>query len=142
MKMPNKLQWYRAMTLLALILVSLSCAGASRNDGGASRNRNALGREDMVKVGATTLFDAVQRLRPHWLNTRGGSQSMGLPTGVVVFQGQTMLGEVDILKQFSVDAVVELRYLDGTTASSSLPGLQSRHVTGAIILVTDRSRRR
>jgi hypothetical protein len=137
----KKLQRFYPIAVVGLVAFSLACASAGNTESSSRRNRNILTQEEMVEASVLTLHEAVQRLRPNWLSTRGGSRSMGLQTGVVVFQGQTMLGEVDILKQFGIDSVVELRYLDGTTASSSLPGLNSRHVTGAIILVANPSRR-
>ncbi|MGH7446417.1 MAG: hypothetical protein ACRELT_02580, partial [Longimicrobiales bacterium] len=81
--------------------------------------------------------DVVQRLRPRWLIARAGDRSIGMSTGVVVYQDQALLGDVDTLRQLGPSAAYELRYLDGPTASSTLPGLGSgRHVAGAIIVLT------
>jgi hypothetical protein len=131
----KKWQQYGAALVMALALLTLACASTGKTDGKVRRNLNALHNEEMVEAGVSTLYEAIMRLRPNWLNVRAGSRSMGLASGVVVFQGQSLLGDTEILKQFGIDTVVELRYLDGTTASSTLPGLGSRHVAGAIILV-------
>jgi hypothetical protein len=52
----------------------------------------------------------------------------------VVYQNQTYLGGVDVLKQMGRESAERLRYMDGPKASASLPGLGSQHVQGAIII--------
>jgi hypothetical protein len=60
-----------------------------------------------------------------------------MTTGVVVYQDQSLLGDVDTLRQLGPSAAYELRYLDGATATSTLPGIGSgRHIAGAIIVHT------
>jgi len=86
-----------------------------------------------------TLYDVVQRLRPRWLEIRAGDRSFAIGTGratIVVFQDQSYLGDVEYLKQIAPDLAYELKWLDGPTASSTLPGLGSQHVAGAIIIRT------
>jgi hypothetical protein len=63
-------------------------------------------------------------------------ESFGLQTNIVVFQNQTYLGNVDVLRQFSPESAYELDWLDGSTASNTLPGLGSQHVAGAIVIKT------
>jgi hypothetical protein len=100
--------------------------------------RDVLTREELAESGTTNLYDAVQRLRPQWL--RGGSASnfSGGGQGYVVYQDNAMLGGLDALRQISVEFAYELRFVDGTTASNTLPGLGSRRVSGAIVVVRPR----
>jgi hypothetical protein len=77
----------------------------------------------------------VQRLRPRWLTPRA-QQSFGLSTDILVFQGQTNLGTVEVLRQLTPESAIRLRFIDGSTAAASLPGMGSRHVAGAIVLET------
>lgn len=128
-----------AALLVAILTTGLmsACTSATRSDNGTNTRTDLLTREQIMSVtGATSLYEVVQRLRPRWLETRGGDRSFGLSTDIVVYQGQTFLGNVDTLGQLSPNMAYELRWLDGTTASATLPGLGSRHVVGAIILST------
>lgn len=114
-------------------------AGASANaDGRTSsvRRANVLTREELATSGATNLYDAVNRLRPAWLRGSTNTQSNygGGGLQVVVYQGTTQLGTAEHLRQLAPGYVASLRYLDGNTASNTLPGLGSRMVAGAIII--------
>ena len=102
----------------------------------ARGSRNEITREEIAASGATNLYDAVQRLRPQWL--RGGPEThyAGGGGGVVVYQNNTPLGGLDALRQMTPGYAARLRFLDGSTASNTLPGLGSRSVAGAIVIVT------
>ena len=104
------------------------------------RRRDVISQEEMAESGANTLFEVVQRLRPAWL--RGGSASNigGGGSGYVVYQNNTPLGGLDALRQMSPGYAQELRFIDGTQASNTLPGLGSRRVAGAIVVVTPGNR--
>lgn len=131
-----RVQRRSACVLMLLLLVCTACVTGGRADGrGVRRDLRVLSLDEMRASGATTLYDAVERLRPNWLNVRAPARSLGLETGVVVYQGNNLLGDPGILRQYHLDGVLELRYLDGPTASSTLPGLGSRHVAGAIVIV-------
>jgi hypothetical protein len=119
------------------------CAAASEGSGSTAEalsrgNRNLITSDEIATVGVTNLYDAVQRLRPQWL--RGGpvtslrGSGSGLP--VVVYQNNTPLGGLDALRQMQPGFATSLRFLDGPTASNTLPGLGSRTVAGAIVIVT------
>lgn len=120
-----------AVSLLTVLLLLSACAAAGT---GEQRTRQDLiTREEIESIDVSNLYDVVQRLRPRWLNVRS-SQSFGLGTDVVVYQGQALLGTADVLRQLGPREAHSLRYLDGATATASLPGLGSRHVAGAIVI--------
>jgi hypothetical protein len=104
------------------------------------RRRDVISQEEIAESGATNLYDVVQRLRPGWL--RGGSASnlAGGGSGYVVYQNNSPMGGVDALRQMSPGYAESLRYLEGTEASNVLPGLGSRRVAGAIVVVTPGNR--
>jgi len=132
----------RAGLAVTVILAGLAVACASTRGGEDTQTRtNVLTRDEIMGVqGARDLYDVVQRLRPRWLTTRAGERSYGMATGIVVYQDQSRLGNVDQLRQLQPSAAFELRYLDGTTASATLPGLGAgQHVAGAIVVVTRQS---
>jgi hypothetical protein len=100
--------------------------------------RDVISREELAASGTTNLYEAVQRLRPGWL--RGGSASNlgGGGQGYVVYQDNARLGGLDALRQVSIEFAEELRFLDGPTATNTLPGLGSQRVSGAIVVARPR----
>ncbi|HEU5211068.1 MAG TPA: hypothetical protein VFU06_16850 [Longimicrobiales bacterium] len=125
-----------AVCLFLCVAALTACTSATRSDEGASR-QDVLTREQIMGVsGVSSLYEVVQRLRPRWLEARGGERSFGLSTEIVVYQNQSFLGGLGTLEQLSPDMAYQLRWLDGATASATLPGLGSRHVAGAIVIST------
>lgn len=124
--------------LLGIAFAALAGGCATvRNPQGNGR-MDLLTREEIMSVrGVNNLYDVVERLRPRWLKIRGQDRSFGLTTSIVVFQNQTLLGDVQTLRQLQPGLAYELKYLDGTTAKNTLPGLAFEgHVAGAILLST------
>jgi hypothetical protein len=100
------------------------------------RRRNEISQEEMAQSGATNLYDVVQRLRPQWLTGTSSSNWSGGGQAIVVYQNDTQLGGLDALRQLSPGYAEAMRFLDGSEASNTLPGLGSRRVAGAIVVVT------
>lgn len=124
---------------LALAVLIAGCA--TTNVPGATGGRmDRLSRAQIMAPEVSTLYDVVQRLRPRWLRASGGEPANllgGSYAGrVVVYQNQAYLGDVEVLRQMAPDAAQELRYLDGPTASATLPGLSGQMVSGAIVIYT------
>lgn len=125
-------------TLVLALAIGL-LAGCAYSQGGRDRpDPDKITREEILSVDARNLYDVVQRLRPRWLTAgrRATGRSYNLTTEIVVYQEQLLLGGVDVLENWSPTAAYGLEWLDGTTASSTLPGLGSRHVAGAIVIHT------
>jgi hypothetical protein len=98
-------------------------------------------------------YDIVNRLRPSWFSvtkssaprTLGGIQvsesSSGMTgvqsgsasSGIVVYLDKNRLGGSESLHDLPPKSIGSLRYLDGATASATLPGLSSTIVSGAIV---------
>ena len=110
-------------------------AGASSGSS-AVRRSNLLLREELEASGTSNLYDAINRLRPQWLRAGTNTQTThgGGGLQVMVYQGTTQLGGVEVLRQMAPSYVASVRYLDGNQASNTLPGLGSRVVAGAIVL--------
>lgn len=126
----------RTGVAVVLGVLMTACASAAAGSHSSGR-RDRLTRDEIMSVDVTNLYDVVNRLRPQWLEVaQRGDRSFGLQTNVVVFQNQTYLGTVDVLRQLSPESAYELDWLDGTTASNTLPGLGSQHVAGAIVIKT------
>jgi hypothetical protein len=120
--------WLQLACALALV------AGCATGGGGATRtNSSVLTREEMTAASVSNVFDAVERLRPRWLQVRT-QMSLTSPTEIVVFMDRNFLGGPDMLRQFAPTDVTLLRYMDGTTASATLPGMANLSVEAAIII--------
>lgn len=122
---------------LAMVVVLVSAACAAGGATGSGRSQSVITQTELESVRATSLYDAVQRLRPRWLSVRS-NQTLGGggATAIVVYQNQSRLGGIEILQQLDTEAALWLEYLDGPTASASLPGIGSQDVEGAIIVHT------
>ncbi len=117
--------------LLALAVPALQgCASGGRS---VASNRPVLTYDEMAGTTAANLYEAVQRLRPLWLHERS-ARSLRLPHEIAVYQGPTYVGSVEVLRQYRLESVTHLRYLDASTASATLTGYGSRHLQGAIVL--------
>jgi hypothetical protein len=99
-------------------------------------HRDVITRDEIAQSGASNLYEAVQRLRPAWLRGGAASNLSGGGPAYAVYQNNTPLGAIDALRQLSADYAEELRFLDGPTATNTLPGLSGRRVAGAIVVVT------
>lgn len=125
---------HRVRYLFAALPLLVACAsGSSRRDAPRPRT-DVITHEELERSELRNAYEAVQRLRPRWLQVRSGMRSFALETEVVVFQDQLFLGNQEALQRIGLDGIYEIRYLDGATAKATLPGLGSRHVQGAIVI--------
>ena len=113
-------QRHRGLAALALVLaVTLSgCAS-----GGATRARSGSGttltREQLTAANTDNLYDAITKLRPEWLTSRGPtSVTDATPTSPDVYMNGSMLGKVDYLRQVRLLDVTEVKYWDAGAASA------------------------
>ncbi len=128
----------RVLLVVGVAGIATGCA-ATRQVRDQDGRPDVLTREQIREVqGARNLHDVVQRLRPRWLTVRAANRSLsGAAAEIVVYENQSFLGGVDALRQLGLAVAYELRYLDGTTAAATLPGLGAgRHVAGAIVVIT------
>jgi hypothetical protein len=124
----------KCLAALALASAMTACAQPQK----ASRvptpqSRTSLTSEELSRLPpASTLFDAVERLRSEFL-TVGRARAYGDPGRqlTVVVNGIPM-GGVEALQRFRVDGVRELLYLGASEARQRL----GTRVAGPVLLVT------
>ena len=108
--------------LLVLTLTTtgaLGCASAPKQGEATRSARNQLTREELARANSSNLYDAIAKVRPEWLLSRGPtSVTNSTPTSVDVFMNGSMLGNADYLKQLGVIDVSEVRYWDAASASA------------------------
>lgn len=125
----------RGFPVVVLALSGVLACGSRQGPGGISPSfSNVITREELQRLDVRTAYEAIQQLRPRWLQVSGGPRSFSIETEVVVFQDEAQLGNQDVLRQMGTEGIYSIRYLDGATAKASLPGLGDRHLQGAIIV--------
>jgi hypothetical protein len=111
----------RRSSALAALLVGCmlaGCAGATSNRGAQSGSA-ALTREELGKTNSDNLYDAIAKLRPEWLTSRGPTSVTDMtPTSVDVYMNGNFLGGADYLRQVHSLDVSEVRYWDAGQASA------------------------
>ena len=68
--------------------------------------------------GFTTVHDAIRRLRPRWLRTRGRTSTRDAEPGMPVFIDNVRSGSTDRLESLPIDQVEQLRYLSPSDATT------------------------
>lgn len=101
-----------------VLLVGAACAGGGRT--AATASGNFLTRADLDAAGSVTAYEAVQRLRPNFLHTRGPTSLVNASarTRPVVFVDNSEYGEIESLRAFPVSRVEEIRYFSGPEATT------------------------
>lgn len=100
------------------------------------RRSDVIVERELAMSDATTLEDAIQQLRPRFLQRRGQSSLNSVEgTLVVVYIDDARAGSPDILRSIHPTEVREVQYLDGPSASARY-GLN--HGGGAVLVYRKR----
>jgi len=99
---------------LVAVLVGAAGACASGQGGGGTSNRNLVTGEELTATNARTVYEALERVRPNWLSSRGPAsignvRDAGEAVANVYIEGSRM-GDVEYLKQVYVSDVHEIRF--------------------------------
>lgn len=98
--------------VLALALGLAGCA--STGTGGSSRgSANLITMEEIEPVANLSAYEAVQRLRPRWLQLRGGTD---VPP--VVFLDGSNMGGPDVLRSIQASTVRQMLFRSGSDATT------------------------
>jgi hypothetical protein len=120
--------------VLMVGLLALPAGGcAARNANVPDRtDRSIISKAQIDEHGFINAYDAVESLRSTWLRTRG-TNSLNRPTEVLVYIDDNRLGGVQTLKQVTTSQIIQIRFVDGLTATARW-GLD--HGQGVILVVT------
>ena len=111
----------RHLVLLAASTTCLvaGCAAATAQSGSDRGNDTQLTRTELATANASTLYDAIAKLRPQWLSSRGAtSVTNSSPTGVDVYMNGTFLGKADYLRDVRLQDVTSVTYWDAGQAAA------------------------
>ncbi|HEY2067606.1 MAG TPA: hypothetical protein VGG84_16750 [Gemmatimonadaceae bacterium] len=129
--------------LLALSACATPAGGSSEADGSAPTVRHGAldpitGAElEDPQVAAGSALDAIRRLRPSYLNLRGGGGLDPTTNAVLVSVDGSGLSSLSTLSSILAAQVGEIRYLSATDAAQRFG---TRGIAGPVILVTTRRR--
>ena len=107
--------------MLLALLVSCTLAGCAGRSHSSSNGANStsLTQEDLAATNSGNLYDAIEKLRPEWLTSRGPTSATdATPTAAHVFMNGSFLGDVDYLRQVQWTDVSAVRYWEAGPASA------------------------
>ncbi|HEX2092414.1 MAG TPA: hypothetical protein VHG28_08430 [Longimicrobiaceae bacterium] len=107
----------RRFALFGVLVLCSSCANASAGTGAPRMERDLLTREQIREHGYTNLYQAIEAVRPRWLQTRG-TDSFNNPTRVQVYLDDIRLGGIEHLRSIATSEITYVRYYDGISASA------------------------
>lgn len=115
-----------------LVIVATACSSApGPNQAVRTASPNTISEAELERFAGQPIQQAIQRLRPQFLRTRGPSTITQGPNGVVVYLGTTRMGGAEVLNQIRTGDVVSVQYLSPSEATQRF-GLD--HTGGAIVL--------
>ena len=120
--------------VVLLVLTSLHACATGSTSAAPAGSGNVITREDLEDLQRLNLYQAVQRLRPQWLQTRG-MDSFEQDNEVVVYVDNNQMGGPEELRRLSPIEVGEIRYLDSRQATTQFG---RGHPSGAILVLTVR----
>lgn len=106
--------------LVALVVGSVgACSMSSSGQTASSSDRNTVSREELAATNSATVYEALERVRPQWLNTRGPvSMTDSQEARPNVYMNGTRVGELEYLREVYVVDVRELRFWPAGEASA------------------------
>jgi hypothetical protein len=98
---------------------ALGCASATTQGRTSQGTGNTLTQDQLARTNSEYLYDAIVKLRPSWLTSRGPtSVTDATPTSVSVYVGGSLLGKAEALKDVRTLDVAEVKYWDAASASA------------------------
>jgi hypothetical protein len=120
---------------LAILCLMCACASGGTDMPRRSRNLDVLTPAELESQPGSTLYFAIQRLRPNWLKIRGMTSINAGDDAIIVYRDDVRLGTLGVLHDITVSTVATVRFITGPEAASRFgPG----HQSGAILVTTRR----
>lgn len=119
---------------LAVLLMLGACATTGER---GDRDFRVITAQELEEAQAGDLFEAIQRIRPRWLQTRGDRSFGALGTGILVYYNGSRMGTPEeALRAMPIEGIHHIRRADSAEAAR-LPGAGSgMHVESAILIFT------
>jgi len=107
----------RILAFCATLLIAGACVMGGRVTP-QSRASAVIGRDEIDVSTATNAYELVYQVRPNWLRGRGPQNLRGTPVLPVVYVAHVRQGSVEVLRGLATNTLLELRYVDATTATT------------------------
>ena len=99
---------------LVALLVGTSAACSTRQSAAVPTSRNLVSREELTATNARMVYQALERVRPSWLTSRGpanmGNVREATEAVANVYISGSRMGDLEFLKQVYVSDVHEVRF--------------------------------
>ncbi len=121
-----------ALAVVAFATLVFAAACASSGHSRPRTSNNVITREELSALEVTTAYEAVERLRPHFLRGRGPTSIRNTQvTRPVVFVGGVRAGGPEALYRVLLTQVYEIRFLNAADATTRFG---TDHAGGAILV--------
>lgn len=108
-----------ALLAASMTWLAVGCAGATTQGRSSSGSGTTLTQADLARSNASNLYDALAKLEPEWLSSRGAtSVTDATPTGVDVYMNGTFLGKADYLRDVRLQDVTSVKYWSAGEAAA------------------------
>ncbi|HET6681660.1 MAG TPA: hypothetical protein VFG84_10705 [Gemmatimonadaceae bacterium] len=125
-----------ALATIAGVVLCWGCSSARMH--GSTSSANVIVRDELASLGSMGTLEALQRLRPRFLQPRAASGAMSRSAEYPrVYLDNVRLESVNDLRTVPVSEVFEIRYLDSSDATTRYG---TGHTAGAILVTTIRRR--
>ena len=103
---------------LTVLCTLAACAGAPKR-ASAGGGGTTLTQAQLAATNSGNLYDAITKLKPEWLSSRGPVSATDMtPSAVDVFMNGNLMGRAEYLRQVQLLDVSEVRYWDAGRASA------------------------
>lgn len=124
----------RITVVIGAVALALAACSTSGNTETRRASTSVITADELAGVSELNCYEAVQRLRPSWLRTRG-RVSMTMQQGIRLYVDGMSRGYVSELTSIRANAVERMRYLSGPEATSRYG---TDHGDGAILVTLRR----
>ena len=107
----------RRWALLCLVVLGSACAASRALTRSGGRDANIISQEELRQNAFRNGYDAVQALRPDWLEP-GGAGARTAGAGMLVYLDDILMGDVETLRNIDMTHVVYIEHFDARAASA------------------------
>lgn len=100
------------------LAAAVGCASGGTTGGAPAADRNVITESEIVSVPSSSLYDLVEKLRPHFVRSHGTTSLNAPPSAsfAAVFVDGHPYGDISQLRSLVAAQVQEVQYYDAITA--------------------------